>query len=126
MNESLYEGTSEKVLNIQLSQKLGFTKERNLADITIRMFYVYADKPDVAILDIEVQNIYEIPGLDQFIVGDSEIQLPQPLIATLLDTSISHTRALLAKNIAGTVFQENLLNIVDPHDVAAHFYPETP
>jgi hypothetical protein len=51
------------------------------------------------------------------------IVLPEMPIISLLDLSISHTCALLAKNAAGTVYQDSPMPVFDAENPAQLFFP---
>lgn len=116
---------NSSLLQVEFALRLAFTPETNLVFLTIRAYYHFPGaSPDEIIADITVQNVFELPDLKRFQVAASEIILPTNVIITLVGLSISHTRAMMAKNLAGTPMQENLLAIVDPIAVARHFFPK--
>lgn len=45
------------------------------------------------------------------------------MIISMVSVSVSHIRSLMAKNIAGTLYQNNIIPIVNPMDVTKAFYP---
>jgi len=115
---------ASQLLQIELALKLSFTIETNMVFLLARVYYHFPDAlPDEILTDIQVQNVFEIENLKQFQVGHSEIILPTSTISTIVGHSLSHTRALFAKNLAGTLLQENLMSVVDPSTVARHFFP---
>lgn len=124
INEDLYTAGDSKLLKIELSPLLTFSFEGNIVEIKMRVFYHYADAPmDQILMDIHVQNVFEIPELERFKKDEMDIKLSPELITTLVSLSISHTRALLAKNISGTIYQNNIMSVVDPSAVARYFFP---
>ncbi|HEX3933461.1 MAG TPA: hypothetical protein VHW43_02200 [Puia sp.] len=74
-------------------------------------------------MDIQVQNLYEIDNVVGFVNEHNMIVLPEKSIISLLDLSISHTRALLAKNAAGTVYQDSPMPVFDAENAAQLFFP---
>ena len=122
INESLYVSEPNKTLSIQIGMQLGFSIQTNLLTLITIAYYHYPGSVEM-ITNIQVQNIFEISDLKQFLVSETEIKLPSTIITKLVDLSISHTRALLAKNISGTVIQENILPITDPKQMAMNFFP---
>ena len=123
INETLFSDVSTFV-KIEIGQRLSFAIEENLVAISIRFYYHYPeDNSDQIIAEINVQNVYEIPGLSSFYISSNEIKLPKETIINIVGVSISHTRALLAKNLLGTSLQDNLPAIVNPEEVAKHFFP---
>ncbi len=88
------------------------------------MFYHYHNDLQNVLAEINVQNIFEIENLKQFLINETEIRLPEEIITTIVGESIAHLRALLAKNLFGTALQEKLPALVDPREVASYFYPQ--
>lgn len=124
MNESLYKAGPENVVNIQLGAQLGHDVSQNLVLLFTRIFYHYIDSPSTDILaDIQVQTIFEIEELSQFLVSDMEIKLPPLVISEMVGASFSHSRALLSNNLAGTYWQENYLELISCERLARHFFP---
>lgn len=111
-------------LKIEIAFNLSFAIETNLVFLLTRIYYHFPDAATQDILtEIQVQNVFEINELARFQVKEGEIKLPPHTIVALVGLSISHTRALLAKNISGTLLQENIVSIVDPGVLAQHFFP---
>ena len=120
MNESLFE--LNKVVRIQFQHNTNYFSDNNLIEIKLRIYYSYDQSPNIVLVDFQVQNVFEVINLKQYFIN-KEFILPQSSIAILVSLSISHARALMAKNIAGTMYQENILPVVNPMDVAKAFYP---
>ena len=115
---------TNRSLKIDIALKLSFTVETNMVFLLARVYYHFPDAgPDEILTDIQVQNVFEVENLKQFQVGPSEIILPHYTISTIVELSLSHTRALFAKNLAGTLLQDNLMAVVNPSTVARHFFP---
>jgi len=121
-NESLAE--KDKFVNIQFQNNTIYYGDTNLVDLTLRVLYTYDTKtpPDTILVDFHVQNLFEVNDLKQY-KRDTEFILPVNLIIAMLSVSISHSRALLTFNLAGTVYQDSILPIVDPIEVGKAFYP---
>jgi hypothetical protein len=130
MNEMLFaqkqSEKKERLVKIEIAIKLSFTIETNLVFLMCRVFYHVPESSEQhnVIADIQVQNVFEVSDLKQFQINPSEILLPPSAISTIVGLSISHTRALLANNIAGTLIQENLIDIIDSTHLAKHFFPK--
>jgi len=122
IQENLLQDTS-RLIKIEISQNLAFALEANLVDLTLRIYYHFPDDSDTILVDISVQNLFEITDLKSFMTNGTEIKLPPMVIASIVGLSISHTRALLAKNLFGTVLQDSLPAIVNSEEVARHFFP---
>lgn len=126
VNEGLFNPGASVPLKVDMQHKLGFNKNTNLLDFTLHVSYRFADLnpgPNSNLMDIEVQNIFEVRDLRQYVIDDNVLKLPAGMITSIVDLSISHTRALMAKNIAGTTLQDQLIVIVNPETVARHFFP---
>lgn len=124
VNESLFE--LNKPVTVQFQHHTKFGIEENSIDLTLRVYYSYEAKipPDNVLVDFHVQNIFEVQDLKQYKEKDSENYfLPESLISSLVGIAISHTRSLMAHNVAGTLYQDNIIPIVDPLKVAKAFYP---
>lgn len=123
INELLLDDPS-KTIKIDMGQEFGFVLEDNLVGLTLRMFYHYPNDLLNILAEINVQNIFEIENLKQFLINETEIKLPEETITTIVGESIAHLRALLAKNLFGTALQEKLPPLVDHREVANYFYPQ--
>ena len=123
INESAAGMPGNQPVKLEVGLHMTFKPDANLVMLTIRAFYHFPVRPpEDALLDIQVQNAYEIPELKQF-YRDDMLQLPPSLITTIVELSLAHTRAILATKTAGTVFQDTLLAVMDARDLAAHFFP---
>jgi hypothetical protein len=123
INELLLDDPS-KTISMDMGQEFGFVLEDNLIGLTLRMFYHYPNDLQNILAEINVQNIFEIENLKQFLINEAEIKLPEETITTIVGESIAHLRALLAKNLFGTALQEKLPALVNPRKVARYFYPQ--
>ena len=115
-----------KKLKIELNQNFSVNNEHNLVNCTIGIYFHYQDTPQNIILaEIKVENVYFVNSLKD-ITNKNERgdYLPPQLIVSLLGLSISHSRALFSKNLAGTAFQNVFLPISNPLHIAKHFFPE--
>ena len=102
---------------------LGFELAINLKleDNTIEMVLTafFSDKPQGEVfMNIKTSNVYLLLELADFQKPDKEgFNIPDNLLVTLLSISISHTRALLAKNAIGTKFADLYIPIVNPSEI---------
>jgi hypothetical protein len=123
VNDGLFINSVSKEFKVELQQQLTYNIETNFVAITLRVYYHFeGSEPNENLVDIQVENVYEILDLVRFIY-DNELRLPPDVIVTLLQLSVSHTRALLAKNMAGTALQDQIMSIINPVDLATTFYP---
>ncbi len=124
VNESLYINEPEKMVKVEFQHRLGFSLEQNMVELNLRAFYHYPDAPlDEVLAEIQVQNLFEIPNISRFLDANNIVVLPEELIITIVSLSISHTRALFTKSLAGTVLQDVLLPIVDARAMSEFFFP---
>lgn len=115
------DGTFEFLVNY--NQKLGYNPV-GFVDFILQASYVYAKYPDEPIASISVQTVFELSNLKRFIKPDNSLSLPRKFLATIVSISVSHTRALLAVQTAGTVYNEIILPIGNPYEMANVFFPE--
>lgn len=122
-NEQLFD--LNRSVKIQFQHFTNFFPESNLISLIIRSYYSYdlSVPTDNILLDFHVENIFEVKNLEGYLIKDKGYILPENLVVSLVSVSISHIRALMAQSIAGTVYQENILPIVNPLEVAKSFYP---
>lgn len=124
INESLIGMPSNQPVKLEIGMNLSFNADTDLVFLNIRVYYHYPDRPAGEILaDIQVQNVFELINLRNFL-HNNDLTLPPAIIISIIAMSISHTRALFAKNIAGTLFQENLIAVINPQELAKHFFPQ--
>jgi hypothetical protein len=121
INERAFKNDPSKAIKVELNNLFGVNIETNIIDFTLNIFLHYVDDEEV-IAEIQVQNIFEVDNLKQF-SNQTGLYLPNNLLIAIVGMSIAHGRALLAKNLAGTVYQEVILPITDPIKVAQHFFP---
>lgn len=122
INELAVKPGYSELVKVEVGQRLGFGLDLNLVELTLRFYYHYPDDPAI-LTDISVQNIFEIPNLKKFVADKGLVILPGHLISTIVGLAISHTRALLTQNLSGTLLQETIISIVNPAEVAKHFFP---
>ncbi|TDW97596.1 hypothetical protein [Dinghuibacter silviterrae] len=122
VNESLFIPDASKSIAIEIGHQLGFNIDSNITKLEIKIYFHYLDQPQQILADIQVENYYEIPQLASFRNKDGVILFPKELIIRIVDLSISHTRALFAKNLSGTLFQEMIIQEVNPEGFAEQFF----
>ncbi|HUZ60269.1 MAG TPA: hypothetical protein VMU83_15970 [Hanamia sp.] len=125
INEPLFSLETHNKFKMEIGVFLSFAIEKNLVILLTRVFYHYEDAPpDQIMVDSTVQNVFEIEDLKRFIVEGNGIKFPPSLITSLVSLSISHTRALMAQRIIGTVYQNNIMGIVNADELTRHFFPK--
>lgn len=124
INESAAGMPGNQPVKLEIGLNLTFNLDGNLVMMTVRAFYHFPDKPmEEVLLDIQVQNAFEVDNLKEFWRTDT-IKLPPMLITAIVDLSVAHTRALLATKTAGTVFQDTLIAVFGAGELAEHFFPK--
>jgi len=75
-------------------------------------------KKGIVLLKIKTSNVFSVLELVDFCKpGNEAYDIPDNVMTTFLSLSISHTRALLAKNAQGTKFADMYIPIVNPTDL---------
>lgn len=121
LNDELLIDFNANQIVFELGQTLGANEDRRLVNLTIRVFFHYVESEEI-IADIKVQNIFFLPDLNKYINGNT-LSLPSDIIVSMVSVGIAHTRALLAKNLAGTPLDETLLPVFNPLSLAQEFFP---
>jgi hypothetical protein len=122
VGERNYIPDPSKVVKIELGPIIGFNLTHNLVNFILRIFFHYWGSADI-LVDLQVENIFEIGDLRRFANKDGIVVLPSHLITTIVGLSLSHGRALLLKNTAGTRWEDVVLPVTNPEEVAKHFFP---
>ncbi len=123
IKEELYIADPDKIIQIELGERIGFNAETNLVNFILRICFHYENSEEV-LVDIQIENLFEVEDLQRFRNVEGLFILPKDLLISIVGISLSHGRALLAKNLAGTRWQDNLLPVANPEQVAKHFYPD--
>jgi hypothetical protein len=112
---------SNELVSINFEVNLNLNAELKLIDLILGVRYLYENEQ--CFLRIKTSNVFVIPTFDQF-ERDNNMNplLPDSLLVTMLSLSISHTRALLAKNSLGTKFVDYYIPIVNPSELAADLF----
>lgn len=125
LNEQMFQPSPvDKEIKIEFQYNIAFNSKSNLVVFTLRTVYLYPEfvSANNFLCDIHVQNIFEVPNLAAYFINN-EFILPKELIISIVSLSISHSRALFCKNIDGTIFQENIIPIINPVEISASFFP---
>jgi hypothetical protein len=125
INENLFVDDPQRKVNIDLKPLLGHNVSDNSIVVIIRVFFHYEGVdplPENTLVEIQVQNLYEFDELRSFINESNLVILPEQTIVELMALSISHTRALAAKAVAGTSYENFLLPAFDSDKAARLFF----
>jgi hypothetical protein len=105
---------------------LGLTLNLGLADNTVEMVltaFFSDNSQEKVFMRIKTSNVFLLLELADFHkLENNEYNIPDNVLVTLLSLSISHTRALLAKNAIGTKFADLYIPIVNPSEVFKHLF----
>jgi hypothetical protein len=113
-----------KVIKIEFQNTFGYDLANNFINLTLRVYFHYEDEgPELPLMDTAVQNIFLVPNLSSYQLNDTALDLPIDFLKTLVSLTISHTRAITAKNLAGTAMQNLFLPVVNLDDVTKNFFP---
>lgn len=105
----------------QVNINFQVTTNINLEESTVEMLLT-AQFSEITegfvLLKIKTSNVFSVIELVDFYKPESEIyDIPDNVMVTILGLSVSHTRALLAKNAQGTKFAGLYIPIVNPTDL---------
>ena len=124
INENFFKEGKEA--RIEFSMTTSFTVETNTAYFNLRTHFHYPDiTPEQILLAINVNNIFFIPNVKRFVTTDKHVKLPPNILVTIVGLCVTHSRALLAKHTAGTVYESTILPIVDAASMAQALFPNT-
>lgn len=113
----------------QLEARLGFNATLNLVNLILRAYYIYEEFPEEIVMEISVENVFEVANLIEFIpvgtdVTTDQMNIPSRVLVEMVAISISHTRALFGKAISGTTMDSTYLPITDPIAASKVFFGE--
>lgn len=122
IKEHLFNETQNREVRFQLGQTLAHNQEHDLINLTVRAVYYFADStPENFVAEIYVQNVFEVADLKSMTIN-GRLHCPENLLVKLVGLSLTHTRALFAKNLWGTPLQDVYLPISDSREVAMRFF----
>lgn len=116
INESIVLQQGAKV-NINFQVTTNFKLDEKTVEILLTAQFAEIAEGTV-LLKIKTSNVFSVLELVDFHKPESETyNIPDNVMVTLLSLSVSHTRALLAKNAQGTRFAGLYIPIVNPTDL---------
>jgi len=108
--------------NITLNFSVNTLVEKEIDSFTLDTKVTFNDKNDNAeLVHITVSNVFLVQNISQFEI-DGVFNIPDSILVTFLSLSISHTRALLAKNTAGSVYESLYIPVVNPTEIANQIF----
>lgn len=123
VNEQLYVPDPQKEIKIELQQTIGTNSELKLINFTLSASYHYDDMVE-KLVTTKIDNVFYLPSLLEYQKGSGSLQIPYDLLISIVSVSIGHTRALLSKSLAGTVFQDTIIPLFDTNDMTNFFFPK--
>ncbi len=105
----------------QVNISFQVTTNIKLDDKTVEMLLTaqFAETTEgIVLLKIKTSNVFSVLELADYHKSENETyDIPDNVMVTFLSLSVSHTRALLAKNSQGTKFAGLYIPIVNPTDL---------
>jgi hypothetical protein len=102
-------------INFELTINIDL-KERSV-EFLLTTIFIDQNKENV-LMKIKTSNVFLLLELASFYKAENnEFDLPDNILITFLSLSISHSRALLAKNALGTKFADLYIPIVNPSEI---------
>ncbi len=112
----------EDSIKINLSVNTQFNKEEDLFEILITVDLLN-NEDNLNLVHIKVSNIFKVENILQFENEEkTHLNIPDGGLVTMLSLSISHARALLAKNTSGSVYENFYIPIVNPTEIAKQVF----
>lgn len=75
------------------------------------------------LVHIKVANVFMIENMVNYYSAETDsLNMPDGALITMLSISVSHTRALFAKNTAGTIYENHIIPIINPTDMAKEVF----
>jgi hypothetical protein len=107
---------------LNISQHTNFIIPDKIIELIITIDF--KTKDDEHFLHSKISNHFHLPDIEKFKNSEKpeEYNLPEALLYTILGLSISHSRALIAKNSSGTIFSDCYLPIVNPVEITRQLF----
>jgi hypothetical protein len=121
INEAPFIGAVQKEVKIEFQQFTAMSIKDSTITLTLRVYYYSPEAPENILLDLHTQNVFLVSDLESHVV-DEKIVFPEEVWITIVSLSISHSRAILAQRTAGTVYQDTLIPLVNPREIAQVFF----
>jgi hypothetical protein len=119
------ESANPPVSNISFELTININLNEKSVEILLSTIFVDPSQGDV-LMKIKTSNVFLFSELPNFHKSDSnEFNIPDNVLVTFLSLSISHSRALLAKNALGTKFADLYIPIVNPTEIFNQLFNKT-
>ncbi len=111
---NIFEEPDNENIAIGYDMNLSFDEIENWIQFIIEVEFVNS-KNQVRIIYSTVLSKFFVENLNQYFTEDKEaLQLPHQGLETLFGLAFTHTRAILAKNLAGTIHSHLYIPIINP------------
>lgn len=120
VNEPNYKKELSNKILVRFQHRL---EVNTMVHFTLRTVFFYPGKQEEMVSDLHVENVFEIENIGQYLNKKGKYNLPYQILSIIVNLSISHSRALLQKNLAGTVCQELMIPILDADEITKSFFP---
>lgn len=122
VNEKIFKEGA--IVEFSFTHRSSWSVHDNMFGIDLTSSIHYKDDTSrAAILSLTVQNLFFIKNLGGFI-SEEKAMIPTDALITMVSLSVSHSRALMAKNSAGTVYSGIILPLINPIEMTQSFYKD--
>lgn len=117
-----YELAEPSIANIGFELTTHINLNENSVEMLLSTTFVDPNQGNV-LMKIKTSNVFLFLELANFKKPDTtEFDIPDNVMITFLSLSISHSRALLAKNAQGTKFADLYIPIVNPSQLLKNLF----
>ncbi len=121
VNEEI-EIANPPIANIKFELTTNIILEDKSIEMLLTTYFADQD-PGNMFMKIKTSNVFLFLELANFYKPENnEFDIPDNVLVTLLSLSISHSRALLAKNALGTKFADLYIPIVNPSEILKQLF----
>ena len=134
MGESEYKPNEDDKLKYGFQYRIDTDVEKDLFGFTLRIFYFYnqTEPESHLILDCHVTTTFFLQNLQGFIQKNEErneisYNLTNKAWIVIASLSLTHLRAIMSTKVAGTVFNDFIIPIVNPEEFTSnllHWQPQ--
>lgn len=121
VNEEI-ELASPPIANISFELTTNINLDEKSVEMLLTTFFTDTIQGNM-FMKIKTSNVFLFLELINFHKNETnEFDIPDNVLVTFLSLSISHTRALLAKNALGTKFADLYIPIVNPSEILKQLF----
>jgi len=115
--------TPEKESGIQINSGLHFDKTENTIEFSLDIRFTQK-QGGVEFMSSKTSTIFFVPDLAKYENPDApnSFNPPDAMIITIVSLSLTHARALIARNADGTKFKDIYLPIFNPTDITNNLF----